>query len=94
MRSLEEVGIDVSSGKMDIDIIMTGKPKSTRDKLATIVKLIVDLEKETGQVEEIYLLDELEKTYSIPKETSRALISQLLREGTIFQPREGYLKKT
>jgi len=36
-RSLEEVGIDVSSRKFDIDIIMTGKPKSVRDKLSVIL---------------------------------------------------------
>jgi len=49
-RSLEEVGIDVSSSKIDIDIIMTGKPKSLRDKLQTVLSTIMKLEKETGMV--------------------------------------------
>ncbi|MCW4002011.1 MAG: minichromosome maintenance protein MCM, partial [Candidatus Bathyarchaeota archaeon] len=44
-RSLEEVGIDVSSSKIDIDIIMTGKPKSIRDKLSLILGLISSMEK-------------------------------------------------
>ncbi len=32
-RSLEEVGIDLSSYKVDIDLIMTGRSKSIRDRL-------------------------------------------------------------
>ena len=36
-RSLEEVGIDLSSYKIDIDLIMTGRPKSIRDRLHVIL---------------------------------------------------------
>ncbi|MGQ9460884.1 MAG: minichromosome maintenance protein MCM, partial [Candidatus Bathyarchaeaceae archaeon] len=60
-RSLEEVGIDVSSHKIDIDTIMTGKPKSTRDKLAVILGTVVEMEKETGMVEKKALLEKLER---------------------------------
>jgi replicative DNA helicase Mcm len=31
--SLEQVGINVTMGKIDIDVIMTGKPRSLQDKL-------------------------------------------------------------
>lgn len=93
-RSLEEVGIDVSSLKIDIDIIMTGKPKSARDKLQVIISQLMEMEKETGIVEREALLDELENKYKIQKVEAERLIGQLLREGTIYEPREGYLKKT
>ena len=93
-RSLEEVGIDVSSSKIDIDIIMTGKPKSLRDKLQTVLSTIMEMEKETGMVEKAALLDELEAKYKIPPVEADRLMGQLLREGTIYSPREGYLKKT
>ncbi|MCD6445732.1 minichromosome maintenance protein MCM [Candidatus Bathyarchaeota archaeon] len=93
-RSLEEVGIDVSSSKIDIDIIMTGKPKSLRDKLQTVLSTIMKLEKETGMVEKDALLNELENAYNIQRAEAERLIGQLLREGTIYSPREGYLKKT
>ena len=36
-RSLEEVGIDMSSYKVDIDLIMTGRPKSIRDRLHIVL---------------------------------------------------------
>jgi replicative DNA helicase Mcm len=93
-RSLEEVGIDLSSYKIDIDLIMTGKPKSVRDKLQTVLSTLMELEKETGIVEKTALLNELEAKYTISTGEAERLIGQLLREGTIYEPREGYLKKT
>jgi replicative DNA helicase Mcm len=45
-RSLEEVGIDISSYKMDIDLIMTGKPKSVRDKMQVVLSVLMQMEKE------------------------------------------------
>lgn len=93
-KSLEEVGIDLSSYKMDIDIIMTGKPKSVRDKLQTVLSTLMDLERETGMVERTALLNELEDKYKVPRGEAERLVGQLLREGTIYEPREGYLKKT
>jgi replicative DNA helicase Mcm len=93
-RSLEEVGIDLTSYKYDIDIIMTGKPKSVRDKLQTVLSTLMGMEKETGVVEKTALLNELETKYQISRGEAERLIGQLLREGTIYEPREGYLKKT
>jgi replicative DNA helicase Mcm len=93
-KSLGEVGIDLSSYKMDIDIIMTGKPKSVRDKLQTVLSALMDLERETGMVERNALLNELEDKFKVPRGEAEHLIGQLLREGTIYEPREGYLKKT
>jgi replicative DNA helicase Mcm len=93
-RSLEEVGIDLSSYKMDIDIIMTGKPKSVRDKLQVVLSTLMEMEKQTGLVERTALLNELEDEHKVARGESERLIGQLLREGTIYEPREGYLKKT
>jgi replicative DNA helicase Mcm len=93
-RSLEEVGIDVSSYKIDIDLIMTGKPKSVRDKMQVVISVLMAMEKETGIVEKTALLNELESKHKILKTESERMIGQLLREGTIYEPREGCLKKT
>jgi replicative DNA helicase Mcm len=93
-RSLEEVGIDLSSYKIDIDIIMTGRSKSMRDRLQIILTALIEMEKETGMVEKGSLETELEEKYKISRAEADRLLSQLLREGTIYEPREGYLKKT
>jgi len=93
-RSLEEVGIDLSSYKFDIDLIMTGKPKSLRDKLQVVLSLLAEMERETGLVEKMALLNRLEAEYKIQRNEAERLINQLQREGTIYEPREGYIKKT
>ncbi len=93
-RSLEEVGIDLSSYKIDIDIIMTGKSKTMRDRLQTILSTLMELERETGMVEKARLFSEIETKYKVSKADAERLLGQLLREGTIYEPREGYLKKT
>lgn len=93
-RSLEEVGIDMSSYKVDIDIIMTGRPKSIRDRLSIVLSTLMDMEKVTGIVEKDALVSELETKHKIPRGEVERMISQLLREGTVYEPREGCLKKT
>ncbi len=93
-RSLEEVGIDVASYKMDIDLIMTGKPKSMRDRLHIVLSVLMAMEKDTGVVEKEALVSELESKHNIPRGEIERMLGQLLREGTIYEPREGCLKKT
>jgi replicative DNA helicase Mcm len=93
-RSLEEVGIDVSSSKFDIDLIMTGKPKSLRDKLSVVLNTIVEMEKETGTVEKSKLLEKLETEHEITGSEAERLIGQMVKEGTLYSPKEGYFKKT
>jgi len=93
-KSLEEVGMDVASHKLDIDTVMTGKPKSLRDKLHTVLNTIIQMERETGMVEREILLDELETTQQISRVEAERLINRLLKEGTIYSPREGYIKRT
>lgn len=92
--SLEQVGIDISSQKFDIDIIMTGKPKSLRDKLSIILGLITTMEKETGMVDRAQLIERLQTEYDILSGEAERMIKQLLKEGTLFAPRDGFLKKT
>jgi replicative DNA helicase Mcm len=93
-RSLEEVGIDMSSYKMDIDLIMTGRPKSVRDKLQIVLSAVVEMEKETGAVEKDALVAMLEEKHKLSRTDIDRMIGQLLREGTLYEPGEGRLKKT
>jgi len=93
-RSLEEVGIDMSSYKVDIDIIMTGRPKSVRDKLQIVLSGVIEMEKETGTVEKDALVTMLETKHKLSRSEIERMIGQLLREGTLYEPGEGRLKKT
>ena len=93
-RSLEESGIDVSSHKIDIDIIMTGKPKSMQDKLKVILTVLRDMESETGSVNQSDLLNKLASDFDIQRAEAERLIGQLIKEGMMYEPRTGFLKKT
>jgi len=92
--SLKESGIDVSSHKIDIDIIMTGKPKSLRDKLGIIIDVIIEMQRETGMVKRSDITDKLASKFDIDRLESERMLGLLIRDGTIYEPKEGYLKKT
>jgi replicative DNA helicase Mcm len=92
-KSLGEVGVDVVTGKTDIDLIYSGKPKSMRDRLHIILSTIIEMEKETGMVEKTALIDKLTKERDMDAQEAEKLLTQLEKEGTIYKPREGYLKK-
>ncbi|MEM2146187.1 MAG: hypothetical protein QW279_12550, partial [Candidatus Jordarchaeaceae archaeon] len=91
--SLQNVGIDVTTGKIDIDVIMTGKPKSLQDKLRVILNVMVDMEKETGAVKKSDLIDRLASQFNVDKTEVERLLSLMKREGTIYEPKEGYVRK-
>jgi replicative DNA helicase Mcm len=93
-QSLKQIGVDVETGEIDAEMLLTGKPKSVRDKMSLILSLILNMEMESGLADKQALLDTLEQEYNIPKHEALRLINQLIREGAIFEPKEGFLKKT
>lgn len=93
-KSLEQVGIDLTSGKFDIDILMTGRPKSVRDRLQVVISIIVEAGKTVGMIREEALYERLENEYGIQKMEASNLLNQLTRDGMIYSPRPGYFKKT
>lgn len=93
-RSLEEVGIDFSTGKVDIDILMTGKPKGTQDKMSTVVRMVVELQKATGSAVREEVVQRLIEEKGLSEREANQMIDALLREGTFYEPKEGCIKKT
>jgi hypothetical protein len=59
-----------------------------------VLSVLIAMEKETGIVEKVALVSELESKHEIPRSETERMVGQLLREGTIYEPREGCLKKT
>jgi replicative DNA helicase Mcm len=92
--SLQHVGIDTSTGKVDIDVIMTGKPKSLRDRMQTILSTVAVMERETGTVQESKLYEELSKTAGLSEGEVQTLVNQLIRDGILYSPKPGQLKRT
>jgi len=87
-KFLSDVGINPETGEIDIDLIMTGKPKTLRERMGAIIKLLDD--NEIHEANEI--INELKKM-DIEIDEARKLLIRLSNEGTIFQPEEGKYKK-
>lgn len=85
--SLRQVGVDITTGKFDIDIIMTGKPRSAADKMKTILSIVG----EKGVTETELFKSLLE--YGIEREDAEQWIGQLQRDGVIYTPRKGVYRK-
>src|SRR5881296_2786763 len=92
--SLSDVGGDVKTGAMDIDVIMTGKPRSLRDSFQRVIETVAELERETGTVEETVLVAALVDKEKMEEREARRLIGQLIKEGILYSPKPGRLKRT
>ena len=68
--------------------------KSLRDKLWLIITCVQQLSKETGMVQETALYKKLGKDTNIPQEETKKLTERLVKEGVLYYPKPGYLKKT
>ena len=84
---------------LDIDItdIMKGRIlKSDRDIMIGIIRVIKDLSRQhSGKAPILSVIDEMEERYNITEEKSIKIIEILKGpKGLIFEPQEGYLKKT
>ena len=92
--SLSDVGVDVKTGSMDIDVIMTGKPRSLRDSFQKVIETVAELERETGTVEETVIIAALVEKERMEEREARRLIGQLIKEGILYSPKPGRLKRT
>ena len=93
-KSLRQVGIDVTTGKIDIDIVMTGTPKTVRDRLQLILAMIVEAEKAGEMIHDEDLFQRLQQEYGLARVESSRLLEQLVRDGLVYSPKSGYYKKT
>ena len=91
--SLEQVGIDVSTGQIDIDILYTGKPRSLQTQLQKVLGKIAELER-TGPVKDEDLYETLANDEGINRSEAAKLIGTLMRDGTIYSPRPGYYRRS
>lgn len=85
---LENVGLDIETGNIDIDVIMTGKPKSVRDKELIIKDIIKELSSSEGCAKVKEIVKEAVKR-GIEEEFVERYITNLRRIGEIYEVRSG-----
>ena len=91
-RSLEQVGVDVTTGKIDIDILYSGKPRSLQVQLQTVLNAISEMSR-GGDVRDEALYEALAEK-GIGRSDAARFIGVLMRDGTIYGPRPGYIRRT
>ncbi|AOL15736.1 Minichromosome maintenance protein MCM [Sulfolobus sp. A20] len=89
---LESVGVDIESGKIDIDTIMTGKPKSAREKMMKILEIIDSLagSNDCAKVKDV---EKEAQQIGIDKSTVEKLIIDMRKSGIIYESKPECYKK-
>jgi replicative DNA helicase Mcm len=85
---------DKATGAFDVDVVTTGKPKSTRDKMQredTILDIIREhlRRNDTADVKDV-VSDA--KSYDIDESTAHKIVAELLRRGVIYEKEYGHIK--
>jgi len=91
--SMGDVGVDVTTGAVDVDVIMTGIPRSFRDNMQKIIDVIIELSRDTGSAERATVLMVLKDRENIQEGEASRLLGQLIKDGIIYMPQEGRLKR-
>ncbi len=93
-KSLEQVGVDIQTGQIDIDILYSGKPRSLQNQLQKLLQVVSEMERVSGSVRDDDLYDALQSDHGIGRAEAARLIGVLMKDGTIYSPRPGYYKRT
>ena len=91
--SLNQVGLDPETGKIDIDRIATGVSASQRNNIFIIKDIISELEGKIGKTIPIDDVIQEARIKGISGEKVDEVIEKLKRSGDIFEPRKGFLQK-
>lgn len=92
-RSLQEAGIDTETGKLDIDVLMTGKPKSQRDNIRRVLDIIERLEGEYGGAAPVEEIKRIAESEGIRPKFVEELIDQEKIRGHLYEPKPGMVAR-
>ncbi|MCX8184340.1 MAG: minichromosome maintenance protein MCM [Sulfolobales archaeon] len=85
---LEKVGLDVETGMVDIDIIMSGRAKSFRDKEILILEQIREHSKR-GECTKYSELEKIAESLDVDHTALEKIIHDLKKSGDIYEPKTG-----
>jgi replicative DNA helicase Mcm len=92
---LRQVGMDTESGAIDVDIILTGVPQRRRSKTGVILSELESLQREQkGPVAREDLINRVMERSKLEASEIESLISALITQGAIYEPRPGLLSTT
>ncbi|MEM2963393.1 MAG: minichromosome maintenance protein MCM [Candidatus Anstonellales archaeon] len=89
---LHKVYTDRETGRIDIDIVTTGIPKSKRDKIETIIGIIRELQREYDSVEIAKVVERAKEYKDIDEVFVRRTIEELIDRGELYRREPGFVR--
>ncbi|MCX6769376.1 MAG: minichromosome maintenance protein MCM [Candidatus Micrarchaeota archaeon] len=89
---LDKVSRDRETGKLDIDIIATGKPKSQMDKIQSILTLAQKIQTQLGIIEINRLIAQAVDEHVADEQTVRRMVDDLVYKGEFYKIKPGFVK--
>ena len=88
---LDKISRDRETGRIDADIIATGRPKSQVDKINAILDLAKKIQLELGAVEIRKLVEEA-ISHNIDEITAQRIVDDLIYKGELYKIKPGFVK--
>ena len=88
--SLQQLGVDFETGRIDIDKIESGITSSKRNKIRIVLDIISDLQSKMNRnvpIEDVKAAAEEQGVMDIDD-----VLEKLRNDGTIFSPRPGHVR--
>jgi replicative DNA helicase Mcm len=89
---LEQVGVDPETGEFDADIIESGVSGSERNRQQTI-KHIIDSNTDKNSAMDIETVLDKAEDSDIDRQKAEEIIEKMQRQGELFEPEQGKVKK-
>jgi replicative DNA helicase Mcm len=89
---LDKVSRDRETGKLDIDILATGRPKSQVDKFNSILNIGQKLQTQLGIIEINRLIAQAMDENVADEQTIRRMVDDLIYKGELYKVRPGFVK--
>jgi replicative DNA helicase Mcm len=92
---LRNVGIDIATKTVDIDTVMTGQPKSQREKIILLLDIIKELVRSSnGNPVKVEDVVKEAQARGLDEAFVRKVLEKLYESGEIMMPRQGYIITT
>ncbi|UCC20113.1 MAG: minichromosome maintenance protein MCM, partial [Promethearchaeota archaeon] len=95
-RYLKDTGYDETTGKIDMDRIFVGQSRSNLNRLETLMNRLKEIFEENNwkALEKSNVIQILELEENLDKNFIENALEELLKEGTIYEPRSNQIKFT
>jgi replicative DNA helicase Mcm len=95
-RFLKDTGYDETSGKIDMDRIFVGQSRSSLNKLESLMNRLKEIFEENNwrALERTSVVPILELEENLDKKFIENAIDELIKEGTLYEPKNGFMKFT